>query len=127
MAFETSNKTRIAGCGIMLLLFVILPILYLAGGPYTDTFPRPFNSKYWIAGKEIADDRRCGMLADLKLRVGIEGKTRNEIVALLGEPQDRRHEPNMSYWLLCPSFIDIWVLEVRWKDSRAVEAIVHDT
>ena len=33
----------------------------------------------------------------------------------------------MSYWLLCPSFLYVWVLGVRWKNGRAVEVFVHDT
>lgn len=113
----------------MLLLFVGLPFAYLAGGAYTETLPRPFKSESWIAASSdsIDDERRCGMLADLTLRVGIKGKTREEVVALLGEPEDRRREPGMSYWLLCPSFLDIWVLGVRWDDGLAVETVVHDT
>lgn len=126
MGYETTNKTRVAGCGIMLLLFVGLPFAYLAGGAYTETFPRPFASKSWIVAT-VDDERRCGMLADLKYRVGIEGRTREDVIALLGEPEDRRREPAMSYWLLCPSFLDIWVLGVRWENGRAVEVVVHDT
>ena len=129
MVYSTTNKTRLAGCGIMLLLFIGLPITYLAGGAYTETFPRTFSSESWIAasGNSTDDERRCGMLADLKYRVGIEGKTREEVVALLGEPEDRRREPGVSYWLLCPSFMDIWVLGVRWENGRAVQTFVHDT
>ena len=129
MAFEMTTKNRLAGCGMMLLLFVGLPFAYIAGGAYTETFPRFFNSEKWIAvsANNIDDDRRCGMLADLNLRVGIAGKTREEVIALLGEPEDRRREPSTSYWLLCPSFVDIWVLGVRWENGRAVDAFVHDT
>lgn len=126
-----SNKSsRRLGCVLSIALPIgamALGLAWLAGGPYTSSLPRPFNSESWIAGGELEDDRRCGMLADLKLRFGIEDKTRSEIVALLGEPDDRRYEPDISYWLLCPSFLDIWVLGVRWEDDRAVETIVHDT
>lgn len=113
----------------MLLLFVALPFAYLAGGAYTKTFARPFKSESWIpaSGNSFDDKRRCGMLADLTFRVGITGKTREEVVALLGEPEDRRREPGMSYWLLCPSSMDICVLGVRWSDGRAVETVMHDT
>lgn len=113
----------------MLLLFIALPFAYIAGGAYTETFPRAFSSESWIAasGNSLDDERRCGMLADLNYRVGIEGKTREEVLALLGEPEDRRREPTVSYWLLCPSFLDIWVLGVRWENGRAVETLVHDT
>lgn len=113
----------------MLLLLFGLPIAYIAGGPYTETLPHFFNSETWrtSVGNEVADERRCGMLADLSVRVGIVGKTRAEVVTLLGEPEDRRGEPAMSYWLLCPSFLDIWVLGIRWENGRAVETVVHDT
>lgn len=111
----------------MVMLFIGLPLLYVLSGPYTETLPRPFNSEQWIAGHEIRDDRRCGMLADLKARVGLVGKTRGEVVALLGEPEDFRLELTMSRWLLCPSFMDVWVLGIRWENGRAVEAFVHDT
>ena len=129
MAYSTTNKTRVAGCGIMLLLLVGLPFAYIAGGAYTETFPRLFNSEWWMAasGTDIADSRRCGMLADLSFRVGIEGKTREQVIELLGQPEDRRREPRTSYWLLCPSFMDIWVLGITWENGRAVETVVHDT
>ncbi len=109
------------------MLFVVLPVSYVAGGPYTETYPRPFNSASWVAGSDIKDDRRCGMLADLRARVGLKGMTRREVIELLGEPQDSRSEPGISYWLLCPSFMDIWVLEVRWEGSRAAKVVVRDT
>lgn len=132
MPFRKSYTTRLAGlagCGVMLLLLMALPVGYFAGGAYTETFPRPFHSESWIAatGNDIDDDRRCAMLTDLRIRVGIVGKTRDEVINLLGEPEDRRREPGTSYWLLCPSFLDIWVLGVRWKDGRAVDTFVHDT
>lgn len=111
----------------MLLLFLVLPILYVGGGAYTETYPRPFDSRSWISGAEMDDDRRCGMLADLKLRIGLTGKTRSQITALLGPPIEWREEPKQSRWLLCPSFMDVWVLAIRWENGRAVEALVHDT
>lgn len=132
MAYEVRNKTRVAVCGAMLLLpflLVALPVAYVLGGAYTKTFPRAFNSKSWIIsrGSSIDDERRCGMLADLQWRVAIVGRSQAEVIVLLDEPDDRRREPNISYWLLCPSFLDNWILGVRWKDGRAVALIVHDT
>lgn len=67
------------------------------------------------------------MLAGLRYRVGIEGKDREEFVALLGEPDDRRLEPSVSYWHLSPSLLDSWGLGVRWEKGIAVETFVHDT
>ena len=73
------------------IAIVGLLLAYLAGGAYTETFPRPFKSESWIvaSGNSFDDEPRCGMLADLTFRVGFKGKTREEVVALLSEPEDR--------------------------------------
>jgi hypothetical protein len=115
---------------LIALVIMGLPILWLMGGPYTTTFPRSFDQGDWKAAAPAAypdDDARCGMIADLQYRVGVVGKTRIELVELLGEPEPVSYAPTRSYWLLCPSFLDIWVLDVRWEHGRAVEASVHDT
>ena len=127
MSYRTGLKTRALGCGVMLVVFVIVPAGYVASGAYTEALPRPFNSKSWIAGSDIADERRCGMLADLRLRVGVIGKSRRELIGILGEPQDEDSDSSSNYWLLCPSFLDIWVLRIRWENDRAADAFVHDT
>ena len=67
------------------------------------------------------------MLIDLRWRVGVEGKSRAELTKLLGPPDDQRGEPGTSAWLLCPSFLDIWILEVRWQNDRVADAWVRDT
>lgn len=132
MAYS-DRRSRVLGC-VLLPVFglgiVIIPILWLIGGPYTTTVPRPFNSSDWTAAQPSAypdDDTRCGMIADLQFRIGVEGKTRTELTALLGEPEPVAYAPTRSYWPLCPSFLDIWVLDVRWEGEKAVEASVHDT
>ncbi|PZU44651.1 MAG: hypothetical protein DI568_15305 [Sphingomonas sp.] len=111
----------------MLLLFVIAPALYFASGPYKETFPRQFNSERWISRNGMEDNERCAMLVDLKLRFRLKGRTRAQIIALLGNPEDDRREQGTSYWLLCPSFLDVWVLGIRWESGRAAEVFVHDT
>lgn len=121
------------GCVVSIAVAIVvaaLPVVWLMGRPYTSTFPRPFDSEVWKAADPSAwpaDDTRCGMVADLQLRVGIEGKTRHALSQLLGEPEKLSGDPSASYWLLCPSFLDVWVLRVRWENGRAVDAIVHDT
>lgn len=119
----------IVSVGPVALLAALLAIWQM-GRPYTSTLPRAFASLAWKEADPTgwpADDTRCSMVADLQMRVGVEGKTRDELVRLLGEPEKWRSEPADEYWPLCPSFLDIWVLTVRWKDGRAFEAIVHDT
>ena len=128
---DTSSRKR--GCIVLMglgVLLLVLPAGWLMGRPYASTVPRSFDPQAWKAADPTswpADDTRCSMIADLRLQVGIEGRTRDEVVALLGEPEDRRREPSVSYWLLCPSFLDVWVLGVRWENGRAVDAVVHDT
>lgn len=121
-----------SGCIYLVGFFVAVIALllgWLSGGAYTETFPRPFNAERWksTTGNDIDDNTRCGMMADLKYRVGIVGKTRIELAQLLGESHTSQFELGSSDWFLCPSFLDIWVLHVEWDGDRAVSASVHDT
>lgn len=114
------------GCVLMLAIFVLLPVLYIGGGAYTETVPRPFNSAKW---KSIDhwEDTRCAMLADLRIRIGVEGKTKLELAELLGPDENENSDPNLSHWHLCPTFMDIWILEVRWENDIAADSWVRDT
>ncbi len=67
------------------------------------------------------------MLADLHFRIGVSGRTQAELTQLLGEPETVPWEPQSSYWLLCNSYIDVWVLTVKWQEGRATAVTVHDT
>ena len=126
MPYRTSIKTRLAGCGLMLGLFILLPVLYVYGGAYTEALPRAFNSERWKSANHWGDTR-CAMLADLHTRIGIDGKTRTELFELLGPDENENTEVSLSHWHLCPSFMDIWILEVRWKDGIAIDSWVRDT
>jgi hypothetical protein len=129
----SDQMSRKVGCVVSIVLvisFAALPVAWLVGRPYTSTLPRSFESEAWKAANPTGypdDDTRCSMVADLHFRIGIEGKTREELVGILGEPETWRDNPATQYWPLCPSFLDVWVLTVRWRDGRAVEAVVHDT
>ena len=126
----SDRQSKLFGCGCMIVAALVSPfvlMLLLFPGPYNSAFPRPFDSSRWQKVEAWDDDVRCAMLADLRLRVGIEGKTRAELTELLGPPDDQRDEPTRSGWLLCPSFMDIWILEVRWQDNRVTDAWVRDT
>lgn len=81
MHYRMSIKTRLAGCDLMLGLFIFLPVLYF-GGAYTEAPPRPFNSERWKS-VDLWGDARCAMLADLRTRIGIDGKTRAELYELM--------------------------------------------
>jgi hypothetical protein len=115
------------GCLAVGLSVVALIAAWLMGGAYTETFPRPFDAARWQRAANQTSDVRCGMIADLQLRIGVVGRTRAELTALLGAPIDHRRDPSRGYWTLCPSFMDMWILEVRWQDGRAVSAIVRDS
>lgn len=125
----SAPKLRHLGCIVLLALFagiLMSSFAWMIGGPYTSAFPRPFNSARWKEA-DTNGGARCGMIADLIYRVGIEQRSRAELVQMLGKPDDADGDPTSSYWLLCPSFLDIYVLEIRWGKDRAVEAIVRDT
>lgn len=110
----------------MLVLLILLPILYVGGGAYTETVPRPFNSAVWKSADGWGNTR-CAMLVDLRTRIGIEGKTQEELFELLGPDENERTDTDRSRWHLCPSFMDIWILEVRWKNGIAEDSWVRDT
>ena len=76
-------------------------------GELTDN-PRSFNSQAW---KSLDRDSRCDMVDDLMQRIGLVGKSRAEIVAMLGEPETHDNPPD--HYHLCPSSMDIWILEIR--------------
>ncbi|NML05203.1 hypothetical protein [Sphingomonas sp. G-3-2-10] len=120
------GKARIALFFAVLAGMIALAFGWALGGAYSETFPRPFNAAQWKAASTY-DKTRCGMIVDLQYRIGLAGKTREEVVQLLGSPEDRYNDPSYSHWHLCPSVMDIWVIEVQWKDGRVVSARVRDT
>lgn len=124
----SDKRSRVLGCALLFAFAALgLALLYgwLAGGPYTSSLPRTFNSEGWKAAE---GNTRCGMITDLQHRVGVVGRTRAELYAMLGEPEDEdTNDPTLDHWHLCPSFIDIYILEVRWSDNRVVSAWVRDT
>jgi hypothetical protein len=128
MAYS-DGRSKVLGCG-MLLVFALAGLWLLSilmfPGPYPSAIPRPFDSAVWKR-PENSDGARCGMLADLRFRIGLRGKSRAEIAALLGPPQDEDDRRETSHWHLCPSFMDIWILEVRWSNDRVAEDWVRDT
>ena len=84
--------------------------------------PRTFDKEAWRADR---GNDRCDMAADLIERVGLRGRTRAELVALVGEA-DKRDGPSDFYYL-CPSYMDIYVLEIRWRGERVAGAVIRDT
>jgi hypothetical protein len=85
--------------------------------------PQPFQSKLW---KEAGvSDVRCDMIDDLRKHVGLVGRTRADLLELLGPPSVDGQ--GGTHYHLCPSLADIWILEVHWKDGRVASTTVRDT
>ncbi|HZG45257.1 MAG TPA: hypothetical protein VEZ41_03180 [Allosphingosinicella sp.] len=125
----SNKRSHVLGCVILVVVVVAAFLLlgaWFSGGPYTTALPRPFNSERSKAA-DTDGDIRCSMIADLKYRIGVVGKSRAEIQELLGDADDRDADPASSYWLLCPSFLDVYILEVWWDGDRAAAAQVRDT
>ena len=108
------------------LALTLSPIGCMAGGPYTEALPEPFNAERWKSA-DTGGAVRCGRTADLMHRKGLEARTRADVIEMLGEPEVERGEAGLSHWHLCPSFMDIWILEVRWDDGMVGKAWVRDT
>ena len=107
------------------LLFVILvPLLAASCSGETDHAKnaRTFNAQLWRAA---SGHDRCNMVDDLLERIGLKGKTRAELIALLGEPET--HDDPPDHYQLCPSFMDVWILEVEWENGRIASTRIRDT
>ncbi len=85
MAVQTT-KRRILIVIALLAAGMLLFLAWLGGGPYTETWPTKFDPDRWKAASATwagldahEDNTRCGMLMDLRVNVGISGKSRNEL------------------------------------------------
>lgn len=65
------------------------------------------------------------MVDDLRNRIGLVGRTRSELVTILGEPDT--HGDATDDYDLCASFMDVWILEVHWKSGRIASTRIRDT
>ena len=84
--------------------------------------PRAFDMKTWQANR---GNDRCDMAEHLVERTGLRGRTRAQLVELIGEADKRDGQSDFYY--LCPSYMDIYVLEIRWRDERVEGAVIRDT
>ena len=93
-------------------------------GPHVGENPRPFQSELWKENRGFTTVR-CDMVDDLRDRVGLIGRTRAEIETLLGPPHTDSAE--LSDYDLCPSFMDVWILELHWENDRVTSSTIRDT
>jgi hypothetical protein len=84
--------------------------------------PRPFAAEEWRA--DLGNDR-CDMVGDLVGRIKLVGRSRTELEDMLGVPDSS--SGGSDFYHLCPSFMDIYVLEIRWQDDKVGIARIRDT
>uniref|UniRef100_UPI001E2AABB1 hypothetical protein n=1 Tax=Sphingomonas sp. CCH20-B6 TaxID=1768769 RepID=UPI001E2AABB1 len=130
MTFRGS-KWVVLGSIALIAFAAALFFAWLAGGPYTKTWPTKFDAARWKASSATwsgpdarADTVRCGMLLDLTFRIGIGGRRHSELIQMLGVPAG---DSASGFWTLCPNFMDHWILEVDWRDGRASNPRVRDS
>lgn len=117
--------------GVLLLALVISLVWFFGVGTHRMmSFPRPFSSELWKEAKEGAvdgsDDVRCRMVLDLRVRVGLVGRSQADVIGMLGdEREDQRQRPD--HYILCPSFGDYYVLELRWANGRVTGSRVYQS
>ena len=111
---------------VRLLTLAITTSLALSGcigGADYAKHPRRFDAHQW---RSAVGDDRCDMVDDLLEEVRLEGRSRAEIIVLLGEPET--HAGDLSdHYHLCPSYIDVWILDIQWENGRVASTRVRDT
>jgi hypothetical protein len=65
------------------------------------------------------------MVGDLVGRIKLVGRSRTELENMLGLPDSSGG--GSYFYHLCPSFIDIYVLGIRWQDDKIGLASIRDT
>jgi hypothetical protein len=106
-------------------LIVALSVLAVASGiaVWQLWFPgREFDPAVWKDETQIQEGVRVAMADRLLARGTLLGKTRQEVVELLGKPTPTGdfREWDMVYWLGYMS-IDEWSLVLRLSDGRVCE------
>ena len=122
-----SADLRMRALILAALALIAISIVWLfgVGTPGMANLPLPFDSQRWkVAGYRA--DTRCSMVMDLKHRIGLVGRTRGDVLKLLGEPDQTKDGFPIGY-LLCPSFADIFILRLDWAGGRVISAQVGDT
>jgi hypothetical protein len=95
---------------------------YISG----DVTPFPFDRKLWLDGK---GNHRLAMAHDLIDNNRLVGKTRAELVDMLGEPRDDHSRPDCIRWLLgyrAKGLFDesLWLQVTIREDGTASDAII---
>ena len=110
--------------GLCLLLALGAVAMVTLGAPTFSYFPRPFDAAAWQAADALSVER-CRMLLDLRYRIGLEGRSKTEVAALLGPAEI--DTPDLTTYPLCPSTADVYVLELIWDGERVGAVRIRDT
>ncbi len=104
------------------------------GTPVMFNLPRPFQSAIWKTHDGFNTKVRCSMIADLRHRVDLVGKSSADIIELLGPdqthdifPYERSSYAQPKTYVLCPSPIDWYVLTLEWRNGRVAKTEVWQT
>lgn len=110
---------------ILIIALVALTILsvFETRTPGVLTDRKPFHSSRWKASSGW-QNTRCGMVSDLTHRVGLKGRTKREIIELLGMPDVEVNGSTSSY-VLCPSLDNVHILELTWQHGRVASLRVR--
>lgn len=100
---------------IALVAFSVLLLIEMTT-PGAFNLPMRFSSSHWKASSGW-QQTRCRMMADLKHRVGLTGRSQQEVIELLGVP-DIAVDASTSAYLLCPMLDDVYILELVWQQGR---------
>ena len=98
----TNKKTNHSFTTIASLIFCLLAIAFfnsacgMVKNPYRDYAERPFSSADWLKGDTVERGR---MYSDLYGSRAVDGKSKEEIVELLGEPEKKISVEGREVWL----------------------------
>lgn len=123
---KSNLSWRLASAALIGIAALALAGIYAlrALDPFGST--RPFSSDEWKRAN-LRAKTRCDMVTDLQQRVGLVGKSKVEIEQMLGRPEHGDDPVGFTHYHLCPSSMDIYILDLRWENERIVSANVRDT
>lgn len=136
MGMRVSRRRVILVTLLASALFLAVYAIWFLGlsTPGMHNLPRPFQSARWKASDGSSSYVRCSMINDLRDTVRLVGRSRAEIVALLGPDETHRifryEKPSAAEprtYVLCPSALNYYVLTLEWRNGRVSAAEVWQT
>jgi len=107
MKRESPNTwTRSASSGIALLLLLSVVLACGLKKPWRDYKAKPFDSEKWRNGDRID---RGTMYADLFMKRTLNGKTRDQVLQLLGAPDKKASVEGREVWLYRVDIVGEWM------------------